>query len=92
MFFIVLELVEEGDLFFFVKAKYQKGGMDESIARFYFKQLLSAIEYLHQEAGVVHRDLKPENLLLDQDFNLKIGDFGLSTHREGSYGLGIHYT
>lgn len=63
--FIVLELVEQGDLFSFIKVRYKKGGFNERFARYYFLQLLSAIEYLHDTAGIVHRDLKPENLLLN---------------------------
>ena len=35
------------------------------------------MEYLHK-LGIVHRDLKPENLLLDENMNIKIIDFGLS--------------
>ena len=65
VFFIVLELVEQGDLFSFIKVRYKKGGFNERFARYYFLQLLSAIEYLHDTAGIVHRDLKPENLLLN---------------------------
>ena len=47
-------------------------------ARKYFRQLISAVEYLHSR-GVAHRDLKPENLLLDSSDNLKVSDFGLAT-------------
>lgn len=47
-------------------------------AQKYFKQLISAIEYLHSK-GIAHRDLKPENLLLDEHDNLKVSDFGLAT-------------
>lgn len=43
----------------------------------YFRQLISALEFIHQ-AGVSHRDLKPENLLIDHENNIKVGDFGLS--------------
>lgn len=39
--------------------------------------MISGIEYLG-ELGVAHRDLKPENLLLDENKNMKIVDFGLS--------------
>ena len=92
VFFIVLELVEQGDLFSFIKVKYQQGGFNERFARYYFLQLLNAIEYLHEGAGIVHRDLKPENLLLNQQYDLKIADFGLSSKKEGNYGLGIHYS
>jgi serine/threonine protein kinase len=36
VFFIVLELVEQGDLFSFIKAKYEQGGFNERFARYYF--------------------------------------------------------
>ena len=38
--------------------------------------MISGVEYIHK-MGVVHRDLKPENLLLDNNKNIKIIDFGL---------------
>lgn len=53
-------------------------GMPAWEAQRYFKQLLSAVEYLHSR-GVAHRDLKPENLLLDENDNLKVTDFGMAT-------------
>ncbi|RQM13208.1 hypothetical protein DD237_006213 [Peronospora effusa] len=54
----------------------------EETARFYFRQLVDGVQYCH-ENGVCHRDLKPENLLLDENGDLKISDFGLSALYEG---------
>jgi len=51
--------------------------MSESKARRFFQQIISGIEYSHR-LKIVHRDLKPENVLLDNDLNVKIADFGLS--------------
>lgn len=38
------------------------------------------LEYLHHvcDPPVIHGDVKPSNVLLDSDFNAKIGDFGLA--------------
>lgn len=52
--------------------------MAEPQARRFFQQLISGIEYSHG-LKIVHRDLKPENVLLDNDLNVKIADFGLSS-------------
>ncbi|CAK9157533.1 unnamed protein product [Ilex paraguariensis] len=35
------------------------------------------MEYIHSQ-GVIHRDLKPENILINQEFQLKIADFGIA--------------
>lgn len=71
--FFVMEHVRGGELF----AKVAHGRLPEDLARQYFKQLISAVDFCHSR-GVYHRDLKPENLLLDENGNLKVSDFGLS--------------
>ncbi|KAI3991971.1 hypothetical protein MKX01_012916 [Papaver californicum] len=43
----------------------------------YALDIARGMEYVHSQ-GVIHRDLKPENILFDQDFNLKIADFGIA--------------
>jgi len=71
---VVLELATGGELFEFLS---YTGFFEESIARTYFQQLMSGVEFCHSK-GVAHRDLKPENLLLDDQFTLKLADFGFS--------------
>nr|ACJ84672.1 unknown [Medicago truncatula]AFK33832.1 unknown [Medicago truncatula] len=75
--YIAMELVRGGELF----NKIVKGRLKEDVVRVYFQQLISAVDFCHSR-GVYHRDLKPENLLLDEDGNLKVSDFGLCTFSE----------
>ena len=49
----------------------------EDSARFYLCQIVCALEYLHS-MDIVYRDLKTENIMLDEDGNIKLIDFGLS--------------
>ena len=82
--YIVLELATGGELFDYVATT---GRFNEPIARFYFRQLIEGLDYVHQK-GVTHRDLKPENVLFDQEFNLKIADFGFAAPIVGRDGSG----
>ncbi|MBA0830777.1 hypothetical protein Goarm_015284 [Gossypium armourianum] len=71
--YFVMEFAKGGELF----TRISRGRFSEDLSRRYFQQLISAVRFCHSR-GVFHRDLKPENLLLDENWNLKITDFGLS--------------
>ncbi|KAJ0265930.1 CBL-interacting serine/threonine-protein kinase 5 [Hirschfeldia incana] len=85
--FFVMEFVRGGELF----DKVSKGKLHEDAARRYFQQLISAVDFCHSR-GVSHRDLKPENLLLDENGDLKISDFGLSALPEQILHDGLLHT
>ena len=40
--------------------------------------IICAIKYLHKEKGILYRDINPQNVMIDKDFNVKLGDFGLA--------------
>ncbi|XP_056141151.1 serine/threonine-protein kinase Chk1 [Lampris incognitus] len=73
--YLFLEYCSGGELFDRIEPDV---GMAEKDAQNFFKQLIAAMEYLH-EMGITHRDIKPENILLDDKDNLKLSDFGLAT-------------
>lgn len=85
--YFVMEYVKGGELF----NKVSKGKLKEDVARKYFQQLISAVDFCHSR-GVYHRDLKPENLLLDENGNIKVSDFGLSALSESRRQDGLLHT
>jgi len=82
--FIIMELMEGGELFDYV---VKKGTLTEDEASEIVRKVVSALVYLHQK-NIIHRDLKPENLMLSRtprsplDLQVKIIDFGLSKRLE----------
>ncbi|OMJ71808.1 hypothetical protein SteCoe_29900 [Stentor coeruleus] len=70
----ILEFCPGGELFYHLG---NLGKFTEDQARFYFAEVVLALEYLH-ENKIVFRDLKPENILLASDGHIKLSDFGLA--------------
>ncbi|KAA0150884.1 hypothetical protein FNF29_04998 [Cafeteria roenbergensis] len=72
--FMVIEFLSGGELFDHIVTR---GRLPEDQARFFFQQIVAAVEHAHFH-GIVHRDLKPENVLLGEKDLIKLADFGLS--------------
>lgn len=72
--YFTLKFYENGDLF----ENISRGGpVHEGIAMYYFLQLVNAVEYLHLR-NVAHRDIKLDNILLDDNFQVMLIDFGFA--------------
>ena len=82
--YIVLEIAQGGELFDFIA---MSGRFEEPLARHFFKEFMSGLDHVHS-SGITHRDLKPENLMMDNQYYLKIADFGFAAPVEGRDGGG----
>jgi len=85
---LVLEMAQGNDLFDYIA---QTGAFDDPLCRFYFGQILSALDFAHQK-GYCHRDIKAENILLCENYQIKIADFGFASLVESLRGQDKLYT
>lgn len=70
--YILQENACNGNLFLYID---YNNGLGEDLAVKFLYQIARAIQYLHS-MDIIHRDIKPENILLNQDFFIKLCDFG----------------
>jgi len=74
---VVMPFAASGDMFELLQEAQERGhGFPEDQARYWFRQLMDGVRYLHQK-GICHRDLSPENVMIDNDNSLII-DMGMA--------------
>ena len=73
-FFLVFEYVEKNLLEVLEESPH---GLSPKLIRSLVYQMCKAVAYLHKN-NMIHRDVKPENLLIDENLNLKLCDFGFA--------------
>ena len=73
-FFLVFEYVEKNLL---EVLEESPRGLSPKLIRSLVFQMCKAVDYLHKN-NMIHRDVKPENLLIDENLNLKLCDFGFA--------------
>lgn len=78
--YIILEYALKGDLHKYIK--FTNEGFGEKCGKLLFYKILLGVRGCH-EAGVYHRDLKLENIVIDENFEPKICDFGFATDESG---------
>lgn len=81
---LVFEYMDQ-DLKKYMDTHGHNGALEPSLCKHFMYQLLRGIAFCH-ENRVLHRDLKPQNLLISQNGDLKIGDFGLAR----AYGIPVN--
>ena len=76
--YYVMEFMNNGDLLSYYEAnkKLSSHIPEDKLCELFFK-CISSLLYIHNQ-GIIHRDIKLQNIFLDDNFNIKIGDFNVS--------------
>ena len=80
--YIAMRYLESGTL----KDIIRKGNLPIHEAAYMMRQIASALDYAHRH-NVIHRDNKPSNIMVDEDGNAVLTDFGIARLTEGGQGL-----
>ena len=81
--YILYELASKGDLFRYIKC--YGNGFNEEYSKVISYKILKGLKALHK-LKICHRDIKADNILIDEKYNIKIADFGLSGFIYGNNG------
>lgn len=88
--FLVTPLMQ-GSLGGYIRQTQNPQEVESALVRLWMKQVASALAHVHRK-GIVHCDLKPDNILLDDQGNCKVCDFGQATLLgEGGSSLGTYF-
>ena len=87
--YIALEYIKKGNLYSYTQSMPNKV-LDAATTAHFVVDLISSLYYLHNmNPPIIHRDIKPENLLVGNNGQLKLTDFGGSNYLEGG---NVRYT
>lgn len=93
-YFLGIMKVENYEFPYIVMKKYQSQLVfDDKISQEqlfkYINQLIVPLKYIHK-IGITHRDLKPQNILIDENGNVNISDFGIAYYDPDNFALTGH--
>ena len=90
----VIDVFDENNTFYYAMPYYPggslqeyvdaHGGLSETKAMKYVRQIAKALKYMHEEEHICHFDVKPANILLDDKDNAVLIDFGISKNYDES--------
>ena len=86
--YMIMEYLKGGSLFSYIRSK-DKHRLSEFETRQLFGQITDAVNYCHRK-GIIHRDLKLQNILLDENRNIKIIDFGFAVQVQPTTKLAMY--
>ena len=83
-YYFIMEYCKNPDLSKFIKSKKDKKiVIDKNVIYSIVLDICLGIKEIHNK-NIIHRDLKPENILINQDYKIKISDFGIAKELIGT--------
>lgn len=82
--YVTMEYINNGDLYKYIDMyNVLNAEIDENIIWSIAEKCLRSLVYLHRNS-IIHRDIKPHNILLDENMDIKLADFGVSQFNSGN--------